>query len=73
MTLPPDSPEVEAEAIEISTALAVEKQTESTTYLDCFKNNESRNGFRTWTGILMQMVGSINITPSAPRSDNERM
>ncbi|KIM38716.1 hypothetical protein M413DRAFT_75786 [Hebeloma cylindrosporum] len=54
MTLPPDSPEVEAEALEISTALAIEKQTESTSYLDCFKNNESRNGFRTWTGIFMQ-------------------
>jgi len=54
MTLPSDSPEVEAEAIEISTALAVEKQAEATSYLDCFKNNESRNGLRTWTGIFMQ-------------------
>jgi SP family sugar:H+ symporter-like MFS transporter len=69
MTLPSDSPEVEAEALEISTALAVEKQAGSTTYLDCFKNNENRNGFRTWTGIFMQGVRSINITPSVPRSD----
>jgi len=55
MTLPSDSPEVEAEAIEISDALAIEKQAGSTTYRDCFKNNENRNGFRTWTGIFMQM------------------
>ena len=24
------------------------------TYMDCFRNNESRNGFRTWTGIWIQ-------------------
>ena len=65
MTLSPDSPEVEAEAIEISDALAIEKEAGSTTYRDCFKNNENRNGFRTWTGIFMQMVRSISITPSA--------
>lgn len=70
MTLPSDSPEVEAEAIEISTALAVEKQAEATSYLDCFKNNESRNGLRTWTGIFMQGVRSINIT-LVSRSDSE--
>jgi len=73
MTLPPDSPEVEAEAIEISTALAVERETASTTYIDCFKNNENRNGFRTWTGILMQGVRSIYILPSVFRSDSKMM
>lgn len=57
MSLPPHSPEVQAEAVEISTALAVEKKNSgNSTYLDCFKNNENRNGFRTWTGIVMQGV-----------------
>ena len=61
MSLPPDSPEVQAEAVEISTALAVEAQNSgNSTYLDCFKNNENRNGFRTWTGILMQGVRFIH-------------
>lgn len=54
MSLPASSPEVEAEAVEISTALAVEQQAGKSTYLDCFKNNDNRNGFRTWTGILLQ-------------------
>lgn len=54
MSLPANSPEVEAEAVEISTALAVELEVGTSTYLDCFKNTENRNGFRTWTGILLQ-------------------
>ncbi|KAH9482118.1 Major facilitator-type transporter ecdD [Psilocybe cubensis] len=54
MTASPDSPEVEAEAIEISTALAVEKEASQGGYLACFRNNEDRNGLRTWTGIMMQ-------------------
>ena len=65
MSLPPDSPEVLAEAVEISTALAVEGTAGSSTYRDCFRNNENRNGFRTWTGILMQGVRSMTILPSA--------
>jgi len=61
MSLPHDSPEVQAEAVEISTALTVEEQNSGkSTYLDCFKNNENRNGFRTWTGILMHGVRFIN-------------
>jgi SP family sugar:H+ symporter-like MFS transporter len=54
MTLPSDAPEVEAEAVEITTALAVEQEASQGGYLACFKNNEDRNGWRTWTGILMQ-------------------
>ncbi|KJA21011.1 hypothetical protein HYPSUDRAFT_42596 [Hypholoma sublateritium FD-334 SS-4] len=54
MTLPYDSPEVEAEALEISTALAVELKADAASYADCFRNTENRNGWRTWTGILMQ-------------------
>ena len=59
MTLPSDAPEVEAEAVEITTALAVEKEAaQGNGYVACFKNNEDRNGWRTWTGILMQGVSS---------------
>jgi len=54
MTRSADSPEVEAEALEISTALEVEAKVSQGGYLACFKNNEDRNGLRTWTGILMQ-------------------
>jgi len=54
MTLPHDSPEVEAEALEIATALAVELKADAGSYIDCFRSTENRNGFRTWTGILMQ-------------------
>jgi len=54
MTLPHDSPEVEAEALEISTALAVELKADAGSYIDCFRNTENRNAWRTWTGILMQ-------------------
>lgn len=58
MTLPYDSPEVEAEALEISTALAVELKADSASYADCFRNTENRNAWRTWTGILMQGVST---------------
>jgi hypothetical protein len=61
MSLPANSPEVEAEAVEISTALAVELEVGTSTYLDCFKNTENRNGFRTWTGILLQGVRSTYV------------
>ncbi|KAF8165953.1 monosaccharide importer [Crassisporium funariophilum] len=54
MTRPHDSPEVESECLEISTALEVENKTGSGSYADCFRNTENRNGFRTWTGILLQ-------------------
>jgi sugar porter (SP) family MFS transporter len=54
MTLPFDSPEVEAEATEIATALAIEQKADAGSYIDCFRATENRNGFRTWTGILMQ-------------------
>lgn len=54
MTLPADSPEVEAEALEIEAALRVELESEAGSYLDCFKNTPNRNAWRTWTGILMQ-------------------
>ena len=56
LTRPSGSPEVERERLEISTALEEEQKAGSATYADCFKNNESRNGFRTWTGIMLQGV-----------------
>ncbi|KAF9535187.1 monosaccharide importer [Crepidotus variabilis] len=54
MSKPADSPEVEAEATEIESALTVETSAQTSSYLDCFRNNESRSGLRTWTGVLMQ-------------------
>jgi len=58
----PDSPEVEAEAVEIYTALTVERNISQGGYLACFNNNEDRNALRTWTGILMQGVSNnINV------------
>jgi len=54
MTMDPDSPEVEAEALEINTALVVEQRASQGGYMACFRNNEDKNGLRTWTGILMQ-------------------
>ena len=51
---PADSVEVDEECLEISTALEAERAMGKTTYLDCFRNNESRNGFRTWSGIWIQ-------------------
>jgi hypothetical protein len=56
LTRPSDSPEVERERPEIITALEAEQKVGSATYVDCFKNNENRNGFRTWTGIMSQGV-----------------
>ena len=54
MSLPADSPQVEAEAVEIGLALESEMKDGAGSYADCFKNNENRNGWRVWTGILMQ-------------------
>ena len=56
LTRPADSPEVERERKEIVTALEAEQKNGVPTYVDCFRNNESRNGFRTWTGIMLQGV-----------------
>ena len=43
------------------TALEVEQKNRTATYADCFRNNESRNGFRTWTGIMLQAVCFLSI------------
>ncbi|KAK7053785.1 putative glucose transporter rco-3 [Favolaschia claudopus] len=51
---PADSVEVEAECTEITLALEDEKAHGSGSYADCFKNNRSKNGLRTWTGIALQ-------------------
>lgn len=69
MSLPANSPEVEAEAVEISSALAVELQAGTSTYLDCFKNTENRNALRTWTGILLQGVRSTAVLFSGTDSE----
>jgi sugar porter (SP) family MFS transporter len=54
LTRPADSQEVESERLEIVTALQEEVKAGSSTYVDCFRNNESKSGLRTWTGILLQ-------------------
>ncbi|KAG2336540.1 monosaccharide importer [Suillus weaverae] len=54
MTMPPESPEVELELDEIVTALAADRAIGQGSYLDCFKNNASKNALRTWTGIWLQ-------------------
>ena len=53
---PSDSPEVDRERLAILAALEAEQKNGSATYAECFRNNENRNGFRTWTGILLQAV-----------------
>jgi SP family sugar:H+ symporter-like MFS transporter len=45
---------IEQEMLEIQTALDAELALGKASYLDCFRNNASRNGFRTMTGILIQ-------------------
>jgi len=54
MTQRPDSPEVIDECNEVSEALQLEQAHGSGSYIDCFRNNQDRNGFRTWTGIMLQ-------------------
>jgi len=63
LTQSPDSPDVIDECNEVSEALRLEQTHGSGSYLDCFKNNEDRNGFRTWTGIMLhgwQQLTGIN-------------
>ncbi|KAG2069885.1 monosaccharide importer [Suillus decipiens] len=54
MTMPPESPEVDLELDEIATALAADRAIGQGSYIDCFRNNEFKNGLRTWTGIWLQ-------------------
>ncbi|CAK5261934.1 unnamed protein product [Mycena citricolor] len=51
---PEDSEIVSAEVREIELALAAEANIGNASYLDCFRGGEYKNGFRTWTGILIQ-------------------
>lgn len=51
---PADSAEVDQECLDITMALEAELALGKTSYIDCFKSGEARNGFRTWTGILIQ-------------------
>ncbi|KJA21016.1 hypothetical protein HYPSUDRAFT_42600 [Hypholoma sublateritium FD-334 SS-4] len=59
LTLPADSTEVEDGCLLISSALKMEQEVSSGSYLDCFTNNENRHGFRTWTGILLQAAQQL--------------
>ncbi|KAF7316512.1 Monosaccharide importer [Mycena indigotica] len=53
---PPNSPEVDAQTQEIQQALAAEQENANASWFeaDCFRNTESKNGLRTWTGIWLQ-------------------
>ncbi|KAJ7205450.1 hypothetical protein GGX14DRAFT_397587 [Mycena pura] len=51
---PADSPEVAAELHEIRLALEDERAIGGSSYMDCFRNTELKNGLRTWTGIMLQ-------------------
>ncbi|KAG2360202.1 monosaccharide importer [Suillus spraguei] len=54
MTMPPESPEVDLELDEIATALTADRAIGQGSYIDCFRNNDLKNGLRTWTGIWLQ-------------------
>ncbi|KAF9552624.1 monosaccharide importer [Agrocybe pediades] len=54
MTLPADSKEVDDECLGITAALKMEREASSGSFVECFKNNESKFGLRTWTGIWIQ-------------------
>jgi len=51
---PANSPEVDAECLEITLALEAERAQGSGSYMDCFRNTANRNSLRTWTGIMLQ-------------------
>ncbi|KAJ7755166.1 monosaccharide importer [Mycena metata] len=51
---PADSPEVDAECTEITLALEAERAVGNGSYADCFKNTDLRQGFRTWSAIMLQ-------------------
>ena len=56
---PVDSPEVMEEYAEIASNLHHERALGATSYLDCFRNNEGRNGLRMWTGIGVQALQQL--------------
>ena len=62
-----DSPEVEAERLEIVNALQREQSVGASTYVDCFRNTENKNGLRTWTGIMLQGVCGFSFCSSVMR------
>ncbi|KAJ7717619.1 monosaccharide importer [Mycena maculata] len=51
---PADSEAVQAECHEIDLAIKAEQAIGTSTYIDCFRNGEYKNGLRTWTGIMLQ-------------------
>ena len=58
-----DSVEVEQECLDIQMALDVERELGKTSFIDCFRGGEAKNGLRTMTGIMiqgMQQLTGIN-------------
>lgn len=67
-----DSTEVEQECLDIQMALDVERELGKTSYLDCFRGGEAKNGLRTMTGIMiqgMQQLTGINFVSPSLHSD----
>ena len=54
-----DSPRVSEEYAEIAANLHHERSLGKASFLDCFRNDESRTGFRMWTGIGVQAGGQL--------------
>ena len=54
-----DSPQVAEEYAEIAANLHHERSMGKASFLDCFRNDESRTGFRMWTGIGVQAGGQL--------------
>lgn len=46
---PADSSEIDQECLDISMALEAEMALGKTSYIDCFRHGEARNGLRTWS------------------------
>ncbi|KDE03657.1 hypothetical protein MVLG_05847 [Microbotryum lychnidis-dioicae p1A1 Lamole] len=54
-----DSAAVNEEFAEIAAALHHERSLGGSSYLDCFRNGEGKNGLRTWTGIAIQALQQL--------------
>ncbi|SCZ89635.1 BZ3500_MvSof-1268-A1-R1_Chr9g10507 [Microbotryum saponariae] len=54
-----DSAAVNEEFAEIAASLHHERSLGGSSYIDCFRNGEGKNGLRTWTGIGLQALQQL--------------
>ncbi|KDE02510.1 hypothetical protein MVLG_06941 [Microbotryum lychnidis-dioicae p1A1 Lamole] len=54
-----DSLAVNEEFVEIAASLHHERSLGGSSYIDCFRNGEGKNGLRTWTGIALQALQQL--------------